>query len=189
MDALVSMKKTCSSHSYLDKKVSQKHISKLLDAAHFAPSSGNIQNWRFIVVQNPDTKEKLARCCLNQLWMQEAPVLIVITSDNSNLKAHYPEGWKKYCGQNCAAAAQNIILEANNLGLASCWIRSFSETKLKSTLKIPDNVSVEAIISIGYSKDTPKEPRKKIENLTFFEAYGNRKKDRDILPLSKHFKR
>ena len=186
MDLYSCIKKTSQVKTYLDNKVKNQDIAKILDAARFAPSSGNIQNWRFIIVQDKDAKEKISRACLDQLWMQEAPVLIVVCSANSNLKSYYPKKWKKYCRENCAAAVQNILLQATSLGLSSCWVRSFSELTLKNILRIPDDVSIESVIAIGYSNERPKESRHKLEELTFFEAYGNRRRNTSIFPLEKH---
>ncbi len=186
MDLSTCIKKTSQVKVYLDRDVGHRDVAKILDAAHFAPSSGNIQNWRFIIVKNKETKEKIARACLDQLWMQEAPVLIIVCSDNSNIKTLYPKKWKKYCRENCAAAIQNMILQATSLELSSCWIRNFNELRLKNILIIPDNVSVEAVITIGYSNEKPKESRHKLEELTFFEAYDNRRRDVSLFPLGKH---
>ena len=186
MDLSISIKKTLQVKTYLDKDVRHKDVAKLLDAAHFAPSSGNIQNWRFIIVRSKETKEKIARASLDQLWMQEAPVLIIVCSDNSNIKSLYPKKWKKYSRENCAAATQNLILQATNLGLSSCWVRSFSTLRLKNILNTPDNVSVEAVITIGYPSERPKETRHKLEELTFFEAYDARRRNVSVFPLAKH---
>ena len=186
MELFDCIKKSSQVKNYLDKEVSHKDVARILDAAHYASSSGNIQNWRFIVVRSEETKEKIARACSDQLWMQEAPVIIVICSNNSNLKSYFQKKWKKYCRENCAAAAQNITLQATNLGLSSCWIRTFNELRIKNILKIPDHVSVEAIITIGYSSEKPIEKRHKLEELTFFEVYGSRKRDTSLFPLIKH---
>jgi len=187
MDLYNCIKKTSQVKTYLDKNVKHQDVAKILDAGHLTQSSGNIQNWRFVVVRNQEAKEKIARACLNQLWMQEAPVLIIVCSDNSNLKSLYPKKWKKYSRENCAAAVQNILLQSTSLGLSSCWVRSFNSLRIKNILKITsDDVSVESIITIGYSNERPKESRHKLEELTFFENYGNRRRDASIFPLAKH---
>ena len=186
MDLFACIKNTIQVKSYLDKDVNHKDIAKILDAAHFAPSSGNIQNWRFITVRSSMTKEKIARACLEQLWIQESPVIIIVCSDNSNIKLHYSNKWKKYSRENCAAATQNLLLQATSLGLSSSWIRNFNASRLKNILNIPDEVSVEAIVTIGYSREKPIEKRHKLEELTFFEAYGARRREVSIFPLGKH---
>ncbi|MBI2105529.1 nitroreductase family protein [Candidatus Woesearchaeota archaeon] len=189
MDVYDCMKKVCSTRSYLSKDVTNRNVAKILNAAHFAPSSGNIQNWRFIVVRDKDKKKEIARVCMDQLWIQEAPVVIIVCSDNSNIKLHYEKNWKKYSRENCAAAIQNLIVEAENIGLSSCWVRNFNELRIANTLKIPDSVSVEAVITIGYSKHRPIEKKHKIEELVFFENYGNRTRGISLFPLQKHLKK
>lgn len=186
MDLFISIKGSAQVKSYLDKDVKHIDIAKILDAAHYASSSGNIQNWRFIVVRSKSTKEKIARACLDQLWMQEAPVLIVVCSDNSNIKTLYPKKWRKFSRENCAAAIQNMILQATSIGLSTSWVRNINSLRLKNILETPDYVSPEAVITIGYSKEKPIEKRHKSEELVFFEAYGARRRDVSIFPLEKH---
>ena len=71
--------------SYKDKKVSWKLISEILNAATFSPSSGNQQNWRFVIVNEGDKKSQIAVACLKQEWMNTAPIHIVICADYSNI--------------------------------------------------------------------------------------------------------
>lgn len=174
--------------SYLDKKVHWEKISQLLDAAHLAPSSGNIQNWRFIVITDDNMRNKIASACLSQKWMTQAPVYIVVCSENT-VESLYEERGKKYSIQNCAAAIENILLKAIDLSLGTCWIGSFNDSAIKPLLEIPENVEVEAIITLGYPTEKPISKRHKLEELTFFEKYGNRKRDTSLFPLEKHKKK
>ncbi|MAG45556.1 MAG: nitroreductase [Nanoarchaeota archaeon] len=190
MSIYTNIKKRRSIRSYLDKKVKHSDICKVLDAGHYAPSSGNLQNWRFIVVRDPDTKETVARCCLEQLWITEAPVVIVVCSDSTKVKQEYPTKYKKFATQNCAAATQNMLLQTHALGLASCWVGPPSNLmKFKDNLKIPENIDVEALITIGYSNEKPLEKRHKIEEVTYFDKYGKRERDVSLFPLAKHLKK
>ena len=188
MDTYDSIKKRRSVRSYLNKNVAHKDIVRILEAGHFAPSPANLQNWRFIVVRE-NNKEELSRCCLSQLWMCEASVWIVICSDNEKLKKEYPKNWKKFSVQSCAAAIQNMLIEATSLGLSSCWISISNEQKFKNILKIPDDIEVEGLITLGYGSEKPMEKRKKLEFLTLFESFGNRSRDVSLFPLVKHLKK
>ena len=187
MDTYNSIKKRRSVRSYLDKKVSHSDIIKILESGHYAPSAGNSQNWRFIVIQESN-KEELSRHCSSQLWMQEAPVWIVVVSDNEKIKKEYPKTWKKLTTQGCAASIQNMLLQATNIGLSSCWVSVSSELKFKHLLKIPEYVEIEGVITIGYSNEKPIEKRKSLEFLTFFESFGNRSRDVSLFPLAKYLK-
>ena len=126
---------------YNDNPVDWDKVTRILDAGKFAPSAGNIQNWRFIVVEDEDKKEKVAKGCLGQKWMTRAGVLVVVCSDDSDARRIYGEKSEFYCRQNCAAAMQNMLLKAYSIGIASCWIGAFSRTDIKKVLKIPDNIS------------------------------------------------
>lgn len=167
------IKKRRSIRSYLDKDVSWKLLYKIIDAAHYAPSSGNLQNWRFIVVKDQQKRAKLSHAALNQHWMTEAPVHIVVCSDNRNIKRQYEKDAKKYIEENCAAAIQNILLKAYDLGLGTCWVGSFNSTLAGDVIEIKDYAEVIGIITLGYSAETPISKRHKIQEITYFEKYGN----------------
>jgi len=180
--------------SYLDKDVSWNLLYKIIDAAHYAPSSGNLQNWRFVVVKDEQKRAKLARASLNQLWMTEAPVHIVVCSDNRNIKKQYEKDAKKYIKENCAAAIQNILLKAYDLGLGTCWVGSFNPILAGDAVEIKDYTEVVGIITLGYSKEKPISKRHEIQELTYFETYGNlRRISKEFVskafPLQKHNKK
>src|SRR3989338_3968486 len=107
-------------------------ISERLEAAIQAPSSGNVQNWRFIIIRNKETREKIAKICDEQYWMLKAPMLIVVCSEVTKIKRMFgARGEALYAVQNCSAAIQNMLLKAHELGLGTTWIGAFDETKLK----------------------------------------------------------
>jgi nitroreductase len=174
---------------YLKKPVDDKLIAEILDTARFTPSSGNIQNWRFIVVKDTEKIKELTIAALNQSWMNQAPVHIIVCNDLTNIKRLYKErGEKLYSIQNCAAAVQNILLAAYSLGIGSCWVGAFDKEGVKRILKIPDGIEPEAIITLGYSFDKIFQipHRHELHELTFFEEWGNKEKDFGISPASKH---
>lgn len=163
--------------SYSDKDVKHEDLVKVLNAGRFAPSSGNIQNWVFIVVRNEEKKREIARACLNQTWMVQAPVHIIICNDLVAAKRSYDDrGEKFYSIQNCAAAAQNMMLEAESLGLSTCWVGSFDNEAVKRLLNIPNGVDPEIIITLGHKigKTTSHASRHDLSHIIFFEEWGNR---------------
>ena len=165
--------------SYLPKFVSWENISKIVDAGRHAPSSGNLQNWKFIVFFEPAKKAALAELAYEQYDLTNAGALIVICSETEKVERYYGlRGERLYSIQNCAAAAQNMLLEAHSLGLGGSWIGAFDEDGVKSLCNIPENVRAQAIIAIGYPKDIPQKPPKyPLETVTYF--HGWRKKERD----------
>ncbi len=116
---------------YKDKQVDWDLITNILDAGKFAPSAGNIQNWKFIVVRKEDVIKKLAKASFDQDWMEDAPVHIVVVGEPEKASRFYgARGERLYTIQSCAAAVENMLLVANELGLGSCWVGAFDESKV-----------------------------------------------------------
>lgn len=174
---------------FLSVPVEKEKIGKILEAGSLAPCAGNIQNWRFIVVQNNEKKSRIADACLEQEWVATAPTILVVCSDMSKITKYYGlRAEKLYSIQNCAAAIENMLLEITNLGLGSAWVGAFEEQAVKRILEIPDSVRVQAILPIGYPNEKPVKPMKlKLFELTFFESYGERKTNMDEFMRDTHY--
>ena len=179
MDILDTIKTRRNVKEFLPKFVDWDKISKILEAARHAPSSGNLQNWRFIVAIDPGLKQRLAEAALQQYEIINAGVLIVVCGDPEKAERYYGlRGERLYTVQNCACAIQNMLLEAHSLGLASRWIGAFEEEMVKRDLKIPEEVRPQAIIAIGYPKEVPQKPPKlPLESLVYFNCWRNRVRD------------
>jgi nitroreductase len=154
-------------------------IKEAINIARWAPSGANRQPWRFIVIKDPTTKKMLceaAKAAFFQinLHVYEAPVLIVVCS-NSKASA-----WHLYDTTN---ATMCLLLALEYLSLGSCWVGLFNKEKVKEILQIPKKWEVIALIPIGYPKETPSTPpRMDVEKITFYEKWGNSKKDNKGLP-------
>ena len=138
---------------YKDKEVPLETIAEIIDLASYAPSSGNIQNWRLVVITSTETKHEIMESCLNQGWMMEAPVFIVVCNDYEKVKNHYGKLGKLYSIQNCSNIAFGLTLVAKEHGLGSCWVGAFDEEAVRRILKIPDNMDPEIIITLGYAEE------------------------------------
>ena len=80
--------------------VPEEIVEKLIDAASWAPSAGNIQPWEFIIVRKPAVKKKLAQAALNEAFVEEAPVVIVVCADTERSSMGYGfRGGTLYCIQ------------------------------------------------------------------------------------------
>ncbi len=165
-------------------------IADCLESATYAPSSGNVQNWHFIVVRDKNNREKIAKACEEQYWILNAPVLIVVCSELSKVKRLFEvRGEALYAIQNCAAAIQNLLLKAYELGLGSTWIGAFDENLIRDVLKIEGDVRPQAVIALGYGEDFETTTRHPLENFVSFEEFGKRKdKTLDKFPLSNTLK-
>jgi nitroreductase len=158
------------------KAVDDKLIGVLLYMATQAPSAGNVQDWRFIVVKDEEQKEKLYKAALEQDCIINAPVVIVVCSDIRSISLKYgTRGETLYSIQDTAAAVQNILLSAYALGLGACWVGAFDEDAVKTALGLPENIRPYALIPVGYPAEDPQKPRRiDFDNLTWLDKWGEK---------------
>lgn len=164
---------------FLPKFVSWDNISRVLDAGRHAPSCGNIQNWKFIVVLDSGKKQKLSESAHEQYDFSMAAALIVVCGEPEKAERYYGlRGERLYTVQNCAAAIENMLLEAHSLGLGTSWIGAFDEEAVKSLLGIPEEIRPQAIIALGYAKEVPQKPPKyPLETVVYFGSWRSKIRD------------
>jgi len=162
-----------STRAFMDERVSEEDIVKLLEAARLAPSAGNIQPWSFVVVRDIDTKKRLAEAALNQFFINEAPVVIVVCADPDRSKQRYgSRGVNLFCIQDTAAAIQNLLLAVVDLGLGACWVGAFHEDMVIAALKIPENLRPVAIVPVGRPAEKSNLPfRRPLEEIVRYETF------------------
>ncbi|MBS7648705.1 MAG: nitroreductase family protein [Candidatus Bathyarchaeia archaeon] len=138
--------------SYRPDPIPDEVLMRILEAARIAPSGTNRQPWKFIIVKNEELKRKLAAACHNQMFIAEAPIVIVACGYN----IHWNRGG--YMGDlsmlvDVSIAFTHLILAARAEGLGTCWIGAFDNEEVKSILSIPKDVNVVAITPLGYPRD------------------------------------
>jgi nitroreductase len=176
MDIFEAIATRRSIRKFMEADVPNELLGVILDAGRYAPSSGNVQNWRYLIVKNRDTINKIAEGAMQQLWIANAPVIIVVCAETEKLSQFYGvRGERLYSVQNCAASIQNMLLAAHAVGLATCWVGAFDENILRRVLNIPEDVRPQAILPIGYPDEVVPAPMHfTIDNVCYFETYGNR---------------
>lgn len=138
------------------KKLSHHQINKLLEAATYAPSEGNLQPWYFIVVENHKIKQSLSQAALGQLPVVEAPVVIVTCIDkNKTMQKYGQRGVDLYAIQSTALATYQLWLAAVDRGMAACWIGAFDENQVSSILKLPEHLRPVVLLCLGYAREEP----------------------------------
>lgn len=170
MDVLSAIKGRRSIRKYKDIPVEEEKLHKVLEAARLSPSAKNLQNWKFIVVRNEETKKQLVDEAIKQPFVGQAPVILVCcgTETESVMK----------CGQHrytvdLSIATAYMILEAHEQGLGTCWLGRFDEEKVKEILGIPEDVRVVSITPLGYPDETPSpRPRKPLEEIVCYDKYN-----------------
>lgn len=128
MDVFKCIQTRRSVRNYSQKKVEFDKLTLILEAATKAPTSGNLQDYRFIIVNDKQKIRNLATHCNEQYWIAKAPVAIIVCADTEKTELYYGlRGQRLYATQNSAAAVQNILLAAHAQGLGACWIGAFNE--------------------------------------------------------------
>ena len=143
--------------SYTDEPISAEQIEMLLRAAMAAPSGRNSQPWRFVVVTEQETKEKLA-VGFNKM-IAKAPVAIVVCGQTHKDDGAPNNNWTA----DCAAATENLLLAAEALGLGTVWTACYPyDDRMKpaiEALALPDSVKPYSIVPVGHpaSNEQPKD--------------------------------
>jgi len=154
---------------FKDEKIPAEIIQKLIECATLAPSSCNKQSWRFIVVDNPEIKEKIVDGGSSNL-INSAPCGILVTYSNLTINNIYHDDI-----QSAAAATENLLLAAANLDLGACWICNLPTKRyLRNLLNIPSNYSPVAYVLLGYPEKikTINIPRKiKLEKIIAYNKF------------------
>lgn len=166
---------------YNNKLVEDEKVLQLLESARLAPSGSNTQPWHFIVVKSELTRQKLAKVAHDQKWMSTAPIHIVCVADirarikddiDLVLDENSPQPELKLIIRDATIAIEHIVLEADNLGLGTCWVAWFIQDDIRQILNIPLDKYVVGIIPVGYADETPNaRPRKKLEEMVHYENW------------------
>ena len=154
--------------AYDSRPVEKEKIEAVLEAARLAPSARNRQKWQFIVVTDPQVKEKMLDACNNQQFVKQAPAVIVACGKEPGFMS---------CEQpvetiDVSIAVSFLILKAYEEGLGTCWLGNFNKDKVKAVLGIPDDVSVVAVTPIGYPAENPNaRPRVSLDDIVSWDKY------------------
>ncbi len=169
METFEAIKIRRSVRSYKPEPVSEEKLNKVLEAARLAPSAHNAQDYKFIVVKDPEQKKKLAVAAAGRDFVGEAPLVIAAVSlEPKNVMS---------CGVptyavDLAIAIDHMTLAAVAEGLGTCWIGAFSQEKVKEILEIPKEYKVVALLPLGFPADNPRQKtRKDLKELVCYEKF------------------
>ncbi len=144
------------------RKVTKQQLNALLEAARWAPSSGNLQDTYFLIIKDRKTKQKLIeKGACYQEFILDAPIIIIVCGRPEIISQKYGNRGLRYSILNSAAATQNILLAAVSLGLSSCWIGSFDDDRVREVLNINSSFLPLAILPIGHPAESPSAPERK----------------------------
>jgi len=173
LDVFEAIKKRRSVRAYTREEVSEEDVERLIEAARWAPSAGNIQPWEFVIVTNAETKRRLSDAALHQTFIEEAPVVIIVCADVARSSWGYgSRGTNLYCLQDTAAATENMLLAAQALGLATCWVGAFHEDEVARVVNTPRNLRPVAIVPVGRPAEKPSaRPKRSMREIVHYETF------------------
>ena len=133
--------------NFLDAPIEEEKMSLILEAGRVAPTACNFQPQRIYVAKSAESRAKLAQVCRCTFG---APVILVVCYDRErDWKNKLMPGYES--GETDAAiVCTHMMLQAFELGVGSCWVGYFNADAVKEALGLPENVTVSALLPMGY---------------------------------------
>jgi nitroreductase len=149
MDVLEAIRTYRPCRQFQPRPISPEKIKLVLSAARLAPSQGNFQPWRFVVVQDDERKRLLAQACVKGKPVAEAPIVIVAFSVEEDIPVTIG-GYISAYPLDVAVAIDHLQLAATSEGLGTVWLVDFHEEKVRAVLGVREGIHPIAIIPVGY---------------------------------------
>jgi nitroreductase len=170
--------------NFQDRPVEKEKILLCLEAARMAPSAENKQPWRFLVLTEAQTKDEFGKAAFSGIyratrWALEAPVLVVLMTelDLSVYRIGALVQTIPFHVLDIGIAGEHLVLQAQHLGLGTCWIGWFDVRKASRFLRIPRSFRICGLIALGYP-DSGRKIRersfKSVDQVVRFDRWGTR---------------
>jgi nitroreductase len=183
MEVYEAIQSRRSIRKYKKTPIDEATLNKVLEAGRLAPSWDNTQCWRFIVVRDDQIKAGLSDAlpidnpASNAI--KNAPVVIVACAklgESGYLDGKLSSDKGDWYMFDVALAMQNMILEAQSLGLGTVYVGWFDERRVTGILEIPEDHCVLAMTPLGYPTYHPKPmPRKNLSEIISYDIFGEKR--------------
>lgn len=150
MDILDILKSRYSVRDYSDRQIPSDILEKILEAGRVAPTAKNQQPQRILVLQSKEAVEKIRGITPSAY---NAPTVLLICADMDVAWHRTRDSW-------CAAPIDtsivtcHMMLEAEALGVGSCWVCAFDAQKVIDAFDLPENYYPYSLLDLGYASDT-----------------------------------
>ena len=200
MDVLEAIRKRRSIRDYKHDGIPEDVLGRLLEALRLAPTGGNRQPFKFIVIRDAATREKVAAACRwlpgmpkGQAFVADAPVVIVACGSEKDAVTRFNKDgapcltmgvapdeidkdeveYNNLMAVDMAIALDHLTLVAAEEGLGTCWIAALDEPELKRILAVPDEMRLLFVMPVGYAVSWPEpRPRKALEDIICRDRYS-----------------
>ena len=169
-------------------KMTKKESDKILSLALHSPTAFNIQNWRFVVVQDPAVREQIKSASWDQDQVRDASMLIILCADLKAWEKQPMRYWRSapepvqefivpamqqyYTGldqvqrdeamRSCGIAAQTLMLAAKSMGYDSCPMDGFDFDAVADLINLPEDHAICMFVAIGKALDESSAPKDKL---------------------------
>ena len=155
-DAIENIMTRVSVRAYTDRMVEDDKIETMIRAAMAAPSAGNKQPWRFVVIKDKEILKAVASNMHTMTMADKAPVAVVVCGDMNDT---FPGDGLDYWVEDASAATENLLLAAHSMGLGAVWCGVYPMKDrvafIQSLLKLPDNIVPLNVVPVGYPAEQP----------------------------------
>ena len=163
---------------YLNKEIDDNLIKQIIDCGRSAPFGGKpvpkCQVAEYIIIKDEEQKEKLALSYEDRQFIKQAPVIIAVLANKEN-----DPKYQEYV-LSSALALENMVIAANILGLGTCILSCFmnyekhaEDKKIsREVLKLPDNIELIALLTLGYKDDSEVYIEKQLRNFDEVVSYN-----------------
>jgi nitroreductase len=153
-----------SARSFLPQPLEKEQLERILEAGRLAPSAKNRQEWRFVLVQKKEVRERMKDAAFGQEFVGQAPAVIAVCT--TNIDYRMPNGQLSY-PIDLAFAASFMLIQAVHEGLATCCVTTFDEQEVRDILTVPFSMRVVMLLLMGYGEtDAEPSPRKSLKAIT-----------------------
>lgn len=157
-----------SCRNFKEEPVAPELLRRCVETAALAPSGCNSQPWRFTIVTDTEKRAALSKIAQEiglNAWSEKVPAFIVVSEIEEPkllpvVMEHYRDA-KRFSEGDVGMATAYLVLEAADLGLATCIIGCFTSSEVVKLLGLPEGDTIRAIVAVGYAADESVRPKKR----------------------------
>jgi nitroreductase len=165
MEAMQAILERRSVRKYRQEPIPAEDLKQILEAGHQSPSAANRQPWHFVIICDPEQKQRVAQACNGQMWLADAACILVGVG--------LPAVSEKWYPVDVAMAMENMVIAARSLGYGTCWIGAFKPDEVKAACGLPEGAEVVACTPIGVPEAWPAARERKEWSTVFSkDRYG-----------------
>ena len=144
-------------------------IERVLEAGRLAPSAKNRQEWRFVVLQKDQLRQKVKEAAFGDEKVGQAPAIIAVCT--TNVEYIMPNGQLSY-PIDLAFSAAFMVIQAVAEGLGTCVLSTYDEQMIRDLITVPYSMRVVLLILLGYPEAIPEpSPRKSLKRISAFDHW------------------